>query len=155
ARPVPARCRRWCARPRRAGSPGSRRGWSKVRRPWSASLRQLGGLGAHVVDRAGHLEGLLGQVVALALEDLVEAAHGVLARAEDALHAGERGRDVERLAHELLDLAGARDRELVVLGQLIHAENGNDVLKVLVALQDALDLAGDLVVALADDGGRE
>src|SRR5215470_7464027 len=44
------------------------------------ALGELGGLGAHVVDRAGHLERLLGQVVALALQDLVEAAHRVLAR---------------------------------------------------------------------------
>src|SRR6188474_206523 len=110
----------------------------------SSPLRQLGGLGPHVVDRAGHLERLLGQVVALALEDLLERAHRVLARAEDALHAGERGGDVERLAHELLDLAGARHGLLVVLRQLVHAEDRDDVLQVLVALQDALDLAGDV-----------
>src|SRR4051812_12190074 len=118
-------------------------------------LRQLGRLRADVVDRAGHLERLLRQVVALAAEDLVERADRVLARAEDALDAGERLGDVERLAHELLDLACARDRELVVFGQLVHAEDRDDVLEILVALQDALDLAGDLVVVLADDGDRE
>ena len=52
--------------------------------------------------------------------------------------------DEERLREEALDLAGARDGELVVLGELVHAEDGDDVLEVLVALQDALHLAGDL-----------
>src|SRR5687767_3999081 len=62
-------------------------------------LRELGRLRADVVDRTGHLERLLGQVIALADEDLVERADRVLARAEDAIHAGERLGDVERLAH--------------------------------------------------------
>src|SRR5206468_7991786 len=55
----------------------------------TSGLRQLGGVGADVVDRAGHREGLLREIVALALEDLLEAAHGVFLRAEDALLAGE------------------------------------------------------------------
>src|ERR1700742_3198849 len=83
----------------------------------SRPLREVGGLGARVVDRAGHLERLLGQVVALAREDLLERANRVLARAVDALDAGERLGDVERLAHELLDLAGARHGLLVVFRQ--------------------------------------
>ena len=58
--------------------------------------------------------------------------------------------DVEGLRQEALDLAGAGDGELVVLGELVHAEDGDDVLQALVALQDALDVAGDLVVLLAD-----
>src|SRR5689334_9180169 len=92
----------------------------------SRPLGQLRRLGADVVDRAGHLGRLLGQVVALALEDLVEAAHRVVARHVDALDVRERLGDVERLAHELLDLARARDRQLVVLGQLVHAEDRDD-----------------------------
>src|SRR5690606_32832833 len=118
-------------------------------------LRELGRLGADVVDRAGHLEGLLRQVVALALEHLLERANGVVLRAVDALEARERLGDVERLTEELLDLARARDRDLVVFAELVHAENRDDVLEVLVALQDALDFTRDLVVALAADGGRQ
>ena len=56
---------------------------------------------------------------------------------------------------ELLDLAGARDDQLVLLGQLVHAEDRDDVLEVLVALQDLLDVARDAVVLLADDLGVE
>src|SRR6185369_10233793 len=59
-------------------------------------LRQIGRLRADVVDRAGHLERLLGEVGALTGENFLEAAHCVVARDVDALHAGERRRGVER-----------------------------------------------------------
>jgi len=45
---------------------------------------------------------------------------------------------VERLGEELLDLPRPGDRELVVLRQLVHAEDRDDVLQVLVPLQDQL-----------------
>jgi hypothetical protein len=69
-------------------------------------------------------------------------------------HAGDVGEDlghVEGLGEETLDLAGAEDGHLVLVGQLVHAENGDDVLQVLVALEHLLDAAGDAVVFLADD----
>ena len=65
--------------------------------------------------------------------------------------AGELRGDEERLREELLDLAGARDDELVVLAELVHAEDGDDVLQILVLLQRLLDAARDAVVPLADD----
>ena len=40
---------------------------------------------------------------------------------------------------------------LVLVGELVDAEDGDDVLQVLVALQDALDALGHVVVLLADD----
>lgn len=45
--------------------------------------------------------------------------------------------------------------ELVLLGQLIHTENGNDILERLVVLEDLLDGGGDVVVLLANDTGVE
>ena len=51
---------------------------------------------------------------------------------------------MEGLRQEALDLAGAGDDELVLFGQLVHAENGDDVLQRFVALQDLLHLARDL-----------
>jgi hypothetical protein len=41
------------------------------------AARETLGLGAGVVDRADEIEGLLGQVIALAVEDLLEAADGL------------------------------------------------------------------------------
>src|SRR5439155_407695 len=58
------------------------------------------------LDRADHVESLLGQLVVLAVEDLREAANRVLELHELARRAGElRGRE-ERLREEALDLAG-------------------------------------------------
>src|SRR3546814_8854282 len=47
------------------------------------------------------------------------------------------------------DLAG--HSQLVFFGKLIHAQNGDDVLKRLVALKDFLNLTRRVVMLLADD----
>jgi hypothetical protein len=85
--------------------------------------------------------------------EALERVDGVLEAGVDAGEAGEDLGDVERLAEEALDLPGAGHDELVLFGELVHAEDGDDVLQVLVALEDLLDAAGDGVVALADDVG--
>src|SRR5712691_6314430 len=85
---------------------------------------------AGLVDRADHVERLLGQVVVLALEDLGEAPHGLGYRHQLALAAGETLRHVVGLRQEPLDLARPRDGLLVVLRELLHAEDGDDVLQV-------------------------
>src|SRR3546814_585700 len=99
--------------------------------------------------------GSLGQVVVLAVHDALEAAHRLLDRHEDARRAGEHLGDMERLRQEALDLPGAGDRQLLVLGQLVHAQDRDDVLELLVFLQDALHRAGDVVVLLAQDARIE
>ena len=58
-------------------------------------------------------------------------------RARRAWRAGEDLSDVEGLRQEALDLARARHGELVLLAQLVHAQNGDDVLQVLVVLRAA------------------
>ena len=50
-----------------------------------------------------------------------------------------------------LDLAGAGDGQLVFFRQFVHAEDRDDVLQRFVGLQDALDVARDLVMLVADD----
>ena len=42
---------------------------------------------------------------------------------------------VEGLAQEALHLASARHRHLVLLGKLVHTQDGNDILQILVILQ--------------------
>ena len=49
-------------------------------------------------------------------------------------------RHMEGLGQEALDLASARHGQLVLLTQLVHAQNGNDVLQVLVVLQGQAEL---------------
>jgi hypothetical protein len=102
------------------------------------------------VDRADHVEGLLGQVVALAVDDHLEAADGFLQRHVLARRAGEHLGDVERLRQEALDLARARHGQLVLGRQLVHAQDGDDVAQFLVALQRGLHGARGAVVLLAD-----
>ncbi len=118
----------------------------------SAALQAAGVL-AHVVERAGQEEGLLGQIVGLALEDLLKRGDGVLDRHVAALAAGEDLRHEERLAHEALQAARSRDGLLLLLRQLVDAEDGDDVLQVAVGLQYALRLARHLVVLLPHDVG--
>merc|ERR1740117_1846250 len=93
------------------------------------SLLTVGGeLGRHgrgllddLLDGADHVEGGLGQVVVLALEQALEAGDGLLERDELARLAREDLGHVEGLRHEALDLARARDGHLVVLGELVSS----------------------------------
>src|ERR1019366_615877 len=114
-------------------------------------LALLLGLG----DVADHVERLLGELVELALDDLFEAVDRLLEWDVLAVGASEPGGHEERLRQEALDLPRAGDHELVLFAQLVHAENGDDVLQVLVLLEDRLDLTGDVVVTLPHDGGVE
>ena len=120
------------------------------------------GLLDHILDGALQVERLLRKIVVLAFGDFLEAADGVGELDVLALEAGELLGHVERLREELLDLAGARDGQLVFVGKLVDTENRDDVLQILVALQNPLHLLGAVVVLLADDarienarGGRQ
>src|SRR6202041_3538554 len=95
------------------------------RLPWKNSCpsRRLGrflhalGVLDRALDRANHQEGLLGQMVVLAGDDALERADRVLELDELAGDIGEDFRDMERLAHEALNLAGASDGQLVLFRQ--------------------------------------
>ena len=91
----------------------------------------------------------------LALDDRVEAGDRVLELDVLAGRARELLGDEVRLREEALDLAGARDDELVLVGELVHPEDRDDVLQVLVALEDLLDARRDAVVVVGDDAGLE
>src|SRR5437588_608185 len=138
--------------------PGLPTAWGGRRRTrcaagWGRSLLlHRFGLRASLVDVAHHVEGLLRQIVVLALEDLLEAAHRLAPRHVLAFATGESLGNAEGLRQESLHLARPRYRLLVVFRQLLHAEDGDDVLQVLVALHDLLHALGGVVVVLADDG---
>src|ERR1043165_4413427 len=104
-------------------------------------------------DGAHHVERLLGQRVALAVDDHLEALDRVLERHVLARRAGEVLRDGEGLREEALDLAHARHRLLVLGREFVHAEDGDDVAQLLVALQGRLHRARGVVVILADRVG--
>src|SRR5262249_29259051 len=108
-----------------------------------------------LLDGADHIEGGLRQVVVFALAQSLEAADGVGELDELAHRAGENLCDVEGLRQETLDLAGAGDRDLVLFGELVHTENGDDVLERLVALQHLLDPARHRIMLVTDHEGGE
>src|SRR5882672_3968468 len=116
----------------------------------SRALLHLLGFVERLVDGADHVERLLGQRIALTIDDHLEAADGLLERNVLARRTGEHLRDVERLRQETLDLARTRHCQFVLWRQLIHPENGDDVAQFLVALQRRLHAAGGVVVILAD-----
>src|SRR5208282_2935401 len=95
------------------------------------------------VDRPLHVEGAFGDVVVAALDDLLEAANRLGDRHVRAGRAGELLGNVERLREEALELARAVDGHAIVVGELVDAEDRDDVLQLLVALQNLLDLVGD------------
>src|SRR4051795_9537194 len=121
----------------------------------TSAFLELLGLGEHALHATDVEERLLRHVVELALVERLEALDGLLDRHVDAGKAGEDLADEERLREEPLDLAGPGHDDLVLLGELVETEDGDDVLELLVPLQDLLRAAGHPVVLLAHDLGRE
>src|SRR5664280_1018191 len=114
------------------------------------SAGHLPGLLGDFLDAAYHEEGLLRQIVALAVHDVFETPHRI--RQGDVFpgDTGELFGDVERLRKETLDLARPLHHDLVLVGELVHAQDGDDVLQLAVPLEDLLHAGGDVVVFVAD-----
>ncbi|KAH7467054.1 uncharacterized protein KRP23_11379 [Phytophthora ramorum] len=117
--------------------------------------RKGSSLRLHLLDAADHVEGSLREVVVVAGDDVLERRDRVQERHELAGLAREHLSHVERLRHELLHLTGASHGELVVLRELIHTQNGDNVLQTLVVLQQLLGGTGNVVVLLADNARVE
>src|SRR5262249_23775604 len=122
-------------RPPRPAPParGGRRRTATPRPAWLLPFRALGPLGRppdgpHVHERR------LRQVVPLAVAQFLEAADRVRQRRHIAGPVRERLGHDERLRQELLDAPRPVDDLLVLLAQLLDAEDGDDVLQLAVAL---------------------
>jgi peptide chain release factor 1 len=87
----------------------------------------------------------------LTVENLLETADNLGKSDEATLHTGENFGDLERLRQETLQLTGAEDDQTIILRQLIHTKNGNDILEGLVLLEGGLDTTGNVVVLEADN----
>jgi len=101
-------------------------------------------------------------VVEVPVRDALERLDRLLQRHRRSGDAGELLRHVGVLREELLDAAGACHRHLVLLGELVDAQDGDDVLQFLVLLEDLLHPGGHVVVVLPHvrgvqdaGGGRE
>src|SRR5947207_8843717 len=98
-------------------------------RPLGRFSSQLLALLDGFFNGADHVEGGFRQVIVLAFADGTEALDGVGEIDELAGRTGEYFGHEERLRQEALDLAGAGHGDLVLFGQFVHAENGDDVLQ--------------------------
>ena len=67
-------------------------------------------------------------LIRLTIKDHLKASNGVLEGYQFSIGAREHLGHLERLTEESLDLTSTSDRQLVVLRQLVHAQNSNDVL---------------------------
>src|SRR2546422_900759 len=90
------------------------------------------------IDPGHHVERLLGQLIELPRHHSLERADGVLELHVLAFEARELRGHEERLGQEALHPAGARHQLLVFFGQLVHSQDRDDVLQILVTLQDPI-----------------
>ena len=128
---------------------------STVTHDCSLASSKLGGLLVSGLEVTDHVEGGLGVLITSALEEGAEAFNGGGELDELARNTGEHLSDGEGLRKELLDLSGSCDGESILFGKLVHTENGDDILKGLVVLDELLDCTGDVVVLVTDDHGIE
>merc|ERR1719507_2208561 len=114
---------------------------------------ELLSLGHHLVNVANHVESTLGQVIVLAAKDFLESGDGLGNGDELARVVGEHLGDLEGLGQEPLNLPRPRDLDLVLLRQLVHTQDSNDILQGFVILQQLLHVTGNSVVLGSDDVG--
>jgi len=114
---------------------------------------EFGGLRLDLLDVSDHVEGDLRDGVQLTVQDVSEAGDGVLEGDISAWRTSKRLGDGEWLREESLDLSCTLDGQLLFGAQLTHTENGNNILKGFVILEDLLDIAGNVVVDGSDNVG--
>ena len=61
--------------------------------------------------------------------------------------------DMERLAQESLDLTGTGNSQFIIFTKLIHSQNGNDILKILVVLKNLLYTTSSFIVLRTQNKG--
>src|SRR5450759_500901 len=105
-------------------------------RPRSEVLLDLGPLTLDVIETTTHVERLLGDMVKLTVRDLGEALDRVGQRDRRTLQPSELLGNVGVLGQETLDTTRPVDQDLILFGELVDAQDRDDVLQLLVALQD-------------------
>lgn len=102
-----------------------------------------------------HVESTFGVIVSLALEESTETVNGFGELDELTGLTGEDFTHEEWLGEESLDLSGTGDGELILFGELVHTENGDNILERLVILEELLNTTSSVVVNVSDDGRVE
>ncbi|KAH3670907.1 hypothetical protein OGAPHI_000618 [Ogataea philodendri] len=110
------------------------------------------GLGNDIFNTTNHVECVFRQVVVLSFQDSLERSNSVLQSDQSTLNTSENLSNGKWLRQESLDLSSSLNSQLVLFRQLIHTQNSNDILERLVSLQGLLDVGGNIVVLLANNG---
>ena len=106
-----------------------------------------------LLNGADHVKSLFRDIVVFAIDDFFEAANRVLQFHIGAGSSSEGFGDVKGLGQEALNFARPSDGHAVFFRKLIHTENRDDILQILIALQNQLHRTSDLVMLRADDMG--
>ena len=92
-------------------------------------------------------------MIVFASKDILEPADGLSNGDKLARVISEDLGNLERLREESLDLSRSSNLKLVLLRQLVHAQDSNDILQRLVVLQDLLNTSSNLVVLSSNNVG--
>ena len=103
------------------------------------------------VDSTNIEECLFGILVHFAIENHIEAADGFAKRHHHTGQTGELFGHKERLRQETLCTACTSHYKFVIVAEFIDTENGNDILKLVILLQQLLNSLGSVIVVFADD----
>ena len=82
----------------------------------------------------------------------LERGDGIVQWHLNAVGTGKDFCHIEGLRQEALDFAGAGHGQFVLFAQFVHAKDGDDILKRLVALKHLLHVGRNLVMLFPDDG---
>ena len=105
---------------------------------------------SHFIDTAFHEESPFILRIIFPIQDFSKPADRFRKRHIFARCTGKGFGDRERLREEPLDLASSLDKLFIFVRKLFNAEDGDNILQVFIALQDATSFIRHAVVFLAD-----
>merc|ERR1719471_2135496 len=111
---------------------------------------QLLRLGLDLVSAADHIKRQLGRVIVLAVHNIAEALNRIRQRHKRAGQTRKHLGDLEGLRCEALHLPRQEHNGLILLGQLVHAQNGNNIGERIVLLKVLNDALTRIEVAQSD-----
>merc|ERR1719245_2117095 len=92
-------------------------------------------------------------MIVFASKNVLEPADCLSDRDKLARVISENLGNLERLREESLDLSCSSNLQLVLLRQLVHAQDSNDILQRLIVLQDLLNTSSNLVMLSSNNVG--
>jgi hypothetical protein len=111
--------------------------------------------GDNGVDITLHEKVSFGNIVPFAGKNFTESPDGFGQGDVFARNAGKDFCDMDGLGEEFLDFTGAANNQLVFFREFVHAEDGDHILKIFVALEDLLYAARHAIVLFSDDFRRK